>query len=549
MERLVSLLGLFLMVGLAWAMSSHKKRVSPRVVIGGMLLQFVFALLVLKTNEGRALFDQLGDVFRAMLGYVDAGSEFVFGERFEEFYFAFKVLPTIIFFSSLMAVLYYIRVMQWVVIGFGWVMQRTLGTTGPESLAASANVFLGQTEAPLVVRPYVAGMTRSELMATMVPGFASTAGGVLAAYMSMGIDPGHLIAASVMSAPAGLMIAKVLVPETEPTLAPEHVTMRMEDAGENLIEAAAIGAAQGMKLAINVAAMLIAFLALIALCDGLLGYLGGLFGWEWSLSAILSYLFAPLALAMGVEPADCLKVGELLGIRMVANELVAYERLAEWTAEGSTVELSPRSEIILTYALCGFANFASIGIQIAGIGGIAPSRRTDLAQLGLRAMLGGTLACLMTACIAGVLIEPTGEELRESPLDDVSRATWVDQHHGQLVAKLGGKLPAGPARSMSAPGGDRKHGELLLAGSDGSRDRDALGTDREAVGGVLDVRARVDLTRGGEQRGADLEVGIGRVGPIACRQSLTHEMVALLQVDRRRLEARRRRFGGLGGFG
>jgi CNT family concentrative nucleoside transporter len=404
MERLVSLLGLLVMVGLAWLMSDHRRRVSFRVVAGGLLLQFIFALLVLKTTPGRALFEQIGDLFTVLLSYVDAGSEFVFGERFREFFFAFKVLPTIIFFSSLMAVLYYLRVMQLVVVGFGWLMQRTLGTTGPESLAAAANIFLGQTEAPLVVKPYVPTMTRSELMATMVPGFASTAGGVLAAYVSMGIDAGHLVAASVMSAPAGLLIAKVLTPETEATLAPEHVVLRTEDAGENLIEAAAIGAADGMKLAINVAAMLIAFLALIALCDGIFGFVGHRFGYEWSLSGLLSYVFAPIALVMGVEWADCLKVGELLGVRMVTNELVAYEQMAEWTKGGSTAVLSERSQVILTYALCGFANFSSIGIQIAGIGGMAPTRRTDLAQLGMRAMLGGTLACFMTACVAGILI-------------------------------------------------------------------------------------------------------------------------------------------------
>lgn len=403
-ERLISAVGLFAMVGLAWLMSDHKRRVSLRVVAGGMLLQFVFALLVLKTSPGRATFEGIGQLFSALLGFVDAGSEFVFGERFREFYFAFKVLPTIIFFSSLMAILYYLRFMQFVVQAFGRLMQKTLGTTGPESLAAAANIFLGQTEAPLVVRPYVRSMTRSELMATMVPGFASTAGGVLAAYVSMGIDAGHLVAASVMSAPAGLLIAKVMVPETERTLAPEHLVVEVSEIGVNLIESAAIGAAEGMKLAINVAAMLIAFLALIAMFDGLLGWIGGQFGWQWSLSAALSYAFAPIAFLMGVEPADCFKVGELLGVRMVTNELVSYQMMGEWIREGSGVELSERSEVILTYALCGFANFSSIGIQIGGIGGMAPSRRTDLAQLGLRAMLGGTLACFMTACIAGMLI-------------------------------------------------------------------------------------------------------------------------------------------------
>jgi len=404
LEQFVSLIGLFVMIGLAWLMSERKREVKLRIVVGGVLLQFCFALLVLKTTAGRATFMQIGHLFTALLGYVDAGSEFVFGERFREFFFAFKVLPTIIFFSSLMAVLYYLRIMQIVVMVFGKLMQKTLGTSGPESLAAAANIFLGQTEAPLVVRPYLSAMTRSELMATMVPGFASTAGGVLAAYVSMGIDAGHLVAASVMSAPAGLLIAKIMVPETEQTVSPEEVVVEVSEIGESLIEAAAIGATQGMKLAINVMAMLIAFLALIAMLDGILGWAGSLLGWEWSLSASLSYLFAPLALVMGIEPADCFKVGELLGLRMVTNELVSYEMMSEWMREDSGVTLSPRSQVILTYALCGFANFSSIGVQIGGIGGMAPSRRNDLSQLGLRAMLGGTLACFMTACVAGILI-------------------------------------------------------------------------------------------------------------------------------------------------
>jgi CNT family concentrative nucleoside transporter len=303
-----------------------------------------------------------------------------------------------------MANFYYLRIMQIVVQAFARLKQKKLGTTGPESLAAAANIFLGQTEAPLVVRPYVRTMTRSELMAIMVPGFASTAGGVLAAYVSMGIDAGHLVAASVMSAPAGLLIAKVIVPETEKTLAPESVSLEASEVGVNLIESAAIGATQGLRLALEVGAMLIVFLALIAMVDGIVGWVGGQLGWQWSLATALGYLFAPMALLMGVEPADCLRVGELLGVRMVTNELVSYEMLAGWMREGSEVSLSPRSQVIVTYALCGFANFGSIGIQIGGIGGMAPARRTDLAQLGMRAMLGGTLAGFMTACIAGMLI-------------------------------------------------------------------------------------------------------------------------------------------------
>lgn len=404
MERLVSLLGLFTMIGLAWLMSENRRRINRRVVIGGLLLQFIFALVVLKTRPGEALFDEIGQAFESLLSYVDVGSEFVFGPKFREFFFAFKVLPTIIFFSALMSVLYYLRIMQALVLVFGRLMQHTLGTTGAESLAAAANIFLGQTEAPLVVRPYIATMTRSELMAVMVPGFGSTAGGVLAAYVSMGIDAAHLVSASVLSAPAGLLIAKVLVPETEPIPAGEEAEVVVDTIGVNLIESAAIGATEGLKLAINVAAMIIAFLALITMVDAMLGWTGALFGWQWSLSAMLSYAFAPIALVMGVEPGDCLKVGELLGLRIVTNEMVAYERMAEWIQPGSSVELSARSQVILTYALCGFANFASIGIQLGGIGAMAPQRRADLAQLGLRAMLGGTLACFMTACVAGILI-------------------------------------------------------------------------------------------------------------------------------------------------
>ncbi|HEX3725237.1 MAG TPA: NupC/NupG family nucleoside CNT transporter [Pirellulales bacterium] len=404
MYRLISFFGLFVMIGLAWCMSSHRWRVNLRVVIGGVLLQFLLAIVILRTEPGRALFAGIGDIFETLLGFIDVGAVFVFGENFREHYFAFKVLPTIIFFSSLMSILYYLRIMQVVVWVFGRIVQRTLHTTGPESLAAAANIFLGQTEAPLVVRPYVRNMTESELMAIMVPGFGSTAGGVLAAYIGMGIDAGHLVAASVLSAPAGLLIAKVMVPETEPVRDSSEIEVHAEELGENIIEAASIGATEGMKLAVNVAAMLLAFLALIAMCNAMVGWVGGQFGQAWSVSAALAYLFAPLAWLMGVEPADCLNVGELLGIRMVTNEFVAYQQFSEWLHEDSAVHLSERSQVILTYALCGFANFSSIGIQIGGIGAMAPERRADLARLGLRAMLGGTLACFMTACIAGILI-------------------------------------------------------------------------------------------------------------------------------------------------
>lgn len=422
MERFVSLIGLLGMVGLAWLISSHKRKASLRIVVGGLLLQMVLALLVLKTPPGRIFFQAIGDLFTQLLSYVNEGSMFVFGvfPRPDDpplppsivilRCFAFGVLPTIIFFSSLMSILYYIGVMQRVVVFFAWIMQKTLNTSGAESLSAAANIFVGQTEAPLVIRPYVGSMTQSELMAVMVGGFATIAGGVLAAYVSMGINAGHLITASVISAPAALLIAKVMVPETEHPKTLGCVEIVVERKGVNVIDAAATGASDGLKLALNVAAMLIAFLALIAVVDAAIRWTGDCVGhlldmrFQWSLAWVLGYLFWPLAWLMGIESGDCFHAGELLGLKMAANEFVAYEQLSRWIEADSGVQLSQRTIDILTYALCGFANFGSIGIQLGGIGGIAPERRADLARLGLKAMIGGTLAAFMTACVAGILI-------------------------------------------------------------------------------------------------------------------------------------------------
>jgi CNT family concentrative nucleoside transporter len=427
MYRLISLLGIVVFIGLAWLMSSHKRRFPWRVVIGGLVLQFAFAALILLYEPGRIFFESIDAVFNRLVECVDAGSRFVFGDNFEEHPFAFRVLPSIIFFAALMQVLYYLGIMQQIVRGLGFIVQRTLGTTGPESLAAAANIFVGQTEAPLVVRPYIRSMTTSELMAVMVPGFGSTAGGVLIAYKAMGMNAGHLLTASVLSAPASLLIAKIMIPETRTLaaatapppdddahaaadMAPSDLSNRdrldvdMGETGSNLLEAIAIGTLEGLKLTLNVAAMLIAFLALIALVDGVLGWAGGFFDQTWSLAAILSPLFAPFAWLMGIPWEDCSNAGNLLGIKMVANEFVAYAQLSAWKEAGSGVALSDRAITILTYALCGFANFSSIGIQIGGIGGMAPERRGELARLGLRAMLGGTLANFMTACVAGIMI-------------------------------------------------------------------------------------------------------------------------------------------------
>ena len=308
--------------------------------------------------------------------------------------------------------------MQLVVRWIAVVMQWTLGTSGAESLSAAANVFVGHTEAPLVVRPYISGMTRSELNALMVGGFATISGGLLGVYANMGIDVGHLLTASVISAPAALLIAKVMQPEVDAPETLGEVKIHVERRGVNAVEAAAIGASDGLKLALNIGAMLIAFLALIAMLDAIVGWTGSMFGWaaalggwaeegwdpNWSLSAAMGYAFAPVAWLMGIEAKDCLAAGELLGVKMFANEFVAYHQLGTWLKEDSPVQLAERSQYILTYALSGFSNFGAIGIQIGGIGGLAPNRTSDLAQLGVRAMLGGAIVCCMTACVAGILI-------------------------------------------------------------------------------------------------------------------------------------------------
>jgi CNT family concentrative nucleoside transporter len=312
-------------------------------------------------------------------------------------------VPTIVFFSALMSILYHFGIMQLVVHAFAIVMQRTLGTSGAETLSASANIFVGQTEAPLVIKPFVKSMTTSELMAVMVGGFATVAGGVMAAYVSFGISAGHLLTASVISAPAALMIAKIMQPEVDQPKTQGELKMEVERISANGIEAAAIGASDGMKLAINVAAMLIAFIALVALGNWMIGKLGLLFGQQgWTLTMLLGYLFAPFALLIGVEWKDAFVVGELLGTRTALNEFFAYIELGKLLKEPGAI--SERSAILTTYALCGFCNFSSIGIQIGGIGAIAPERQADLARLGLRAMIGGTLACFTTACVAGILI-------------------------------------------------------------------------------------------------------------------------------------------------
>ncbi|MEZ6124825.1 MAG: NupC/NupG family nucleoside CNT transporter [Planctomycetaceae bacterium] len=421
MQRGICFLGLAVMILLAWCMSSHRTKVSPRIVIGGLLLQFGFAFLILKTSAGAQCFTVLGQFFTAVLQFVDEGTAFLFDifprsddpDPLPAQYtlwrsFAFGILPTIIFFSSLMSVLYHLGVMQVVVKGLATLMRVTLGTSGAETLSASANIFVGQTEAPLVIRPYVSRMTLSELNVVMVGGFATIAGGVMAAYVSMGIDAGHLMTASVISAPAALLVAKILQPETEESRTAGDVQIEAKTGCVNVIEAAAEGASSGLQLALNVGAMLIVFVAFVAMANSAIGLVGGYLAdhWDWmaardwSLELFVGWVFAPVAWLMGIEWEECSKAGSILGTRMVVNEFLAYIQLS-----GAKAELSPRTYMIMTYALCGFANFSSIGIQLGGIGGIAPERRADLARLGLRAMLGGTLATFMTACVAGILLD------------------------------------------------------------------------------------------------------------------------------------------------
>jgi concentrative nucleoside transporter, CNT family len=415
-DRLRSFLGLFVIMGIAWALSTNRRAVKLRIVLWGVGMQLLFAVIVLWTPPGRAVFDTAQAAVDRVIAFSDEGAAFLFGNLYHGMpspprgamsvidgtsldvvqiglIFAFQVLPTIIFIGSLMSVLYHFGVIQKVVHGIAWVMQRTMGTSGAESLSTAANIFVGQTEAPLVVKPYVATMTQSELMAVMVGGFATVAGGVLAAYARFGIDAGHLMAASFMGGPATLVLAKLMVPETEQPLTMGKEAKDPPRTTTNFIDAAAAGASEGMTLAINVAAMLIAFIALIAMVNWGLALLG------LSLGEIFGWAFYPLSYFLGVDTQDLLAFGNLLGTKVSLNEFVAYIQL-----ENIRSTISERTFVIATYALCGFANFSSIGIQIGGIGAIAPERRGDLAKLGLRAMFAGALASLMTACIAGILI-------------------------------------------------------------------------------------------------------------------------------------------------
>ncbi|MGO3126558.1 MAG: NupC/NupG family nucleoside CNT transporter [Luteimonas sp.] len=417
------LFGLAVLIGITWLFSNNRRLVDWRLVGMGLLLQAVIACVVLLTPWGASVFDTLSGGFVRLLGFTTEGARFIFGDFSDAgkfgFVFAFQVLPTIIFFASFMSVLYHLGVMQKIVQGMAWVITKAMRVSGAETLSVCANAFIGQTEAPLVVRPYIAGMTASELLTLMVGGMATIAGGVLGAYVLLlgGNDPAqqavyakHLITASVMAAPATLVIAKILVPETGVPQTLGAVRVHVEKTTANVIDAAAAGAADGLKLALNVGAMLLAFIALIALLNAPLVWMGEvtglqtLLGRPTDLSALLGWMLSPLAWLIGVPWEDAATVGGLIGTKVVLNEFVAYMQLGE-ILQGNVagVTLGPQGALIATYALCGFANFSSIAIQIGGIGGIAPERRADLARLGLRAVLGGSIATMMTATIAGVL--------------------------------------------------------------------------------------------------------------------------------------------------
>jgi CNT family concentrative nucleoside transporter len=426
MAILQGLFGLAVLIGIAWAFSINRRAVDWQLVGTGVAIQIAFAAIVLLVPQGRAVFEFVAHLFVKVLEFQREGTAFIFGDLINTekfgFVFAFQVLPTIIFFGALMGVLYHLGVMQWVVRMLSIGITKIMRVSGAETTSVCASIFIGQTEAPLTVRPYIAKMTNSELITLMIGGMAHIAGGVMAAYVLLlgGSDPAqqafyakHLLAASIMAAPATFVLAKLLVPETEEPLTRGTVRIEVEKHTANVIDAAAAGASDGLRLALNVGAMLLAFIALIALLNAPLQWLGTLGGdssvnaWlssvsgrevQLSLQTLFGYVFAPIAWVIGVPWTDATQVGSLIGQKLVINEFVAYLELSKIQDA-----LSEQGRLIATYALCGFANFSSIAIQIGGIGGLAPERRGDLARFGLRAVLGGTLATLMTATIAGVL--------------------------------------------------------------------------------------------------------------------------------------------------
>jgi len=414
MPKLISFLGLCVMLSLAYLMSENRKRIHLRLVCTGLTFQVIFALLILKTSIGRAVFDVLKYGVNGIIDCGKNGSSFLFGDGYQEHFFAFSVLPLIIFFSSLTAVLFHWGIIQKIIKILAATMVKVMDVSGSESLAAAANIFLGHTEAPLLVRPYLASMTRSELMAMLTGGMATIAGSVMAAYVGLGIDAGHLLAASIMAAPGSLVIAKIMVPEREVSMTRGHVDVEVPPQGSNVIDAACNGASVGLKLALNVGAMVLSFVCLIALVNWCLerGQFTFLYFAQGSDAAneiiqtapltfqrIVGWVFYPFAWLMGIPKEDIFNISTLLGEKIVLNEFIAYLDLIKLQEQ-----LNPRSFTIATYALCGFANFGSVAVQIGGIGSMVPSRRADIVQLSMRSMIAGTLTAFSTACLVGMLI-------------------------------------------------------------------------------------------------------------------------------------------------
>lgn len=410
MGRFTGILGLLAMLALAYTFSTNRRAIRLKTVLWGVVLQIAIAYFVLRFEAGRMLFEMAGAAINKLLSYSFAGSEFVFGELGKPnsslgAIFAFQVLPAIIFIASLFALLYYFGVMQVVIRLAAWVMQRVMSASGAESLNVAASIFMGQTEAPLTIRPYLPKLTRSELMTVMTSGMAHVSGSIMAAYILFGVEAKHLLTAVIMTAPGTLVMAKMLVPEIEESVTAGTLNMNEGERDQNFLAAIARGVSDGLNLAINVAAMLVAFLALIYVCNGILGgshnwlVSHGIRHFPSSLQQILGWIFAPVAWLVGVPRRDCLAIGNLLGVRMVLNELVAFSFLGPMKSS-----LDPRSFTIATFALCGFANLGSIGIQIAGIGALAPNQKSELARLGFRAMIAGTMANLMSASIAGMFL-------------------------------------------------------------------------------------------------------------------------------------------------
>jgi CNT family concentrative nucleoside transporter len=404
MNFLWGIFGIIVVLGIAFLLSSNKKAINLRTVAGGLAIQLIFAFLVLKWEAGKNALNWLTMKVNDVINYANQGINFLFGGLFTEesgiaFVFAFQVLPVVIFFSSLISVLYYLKIMQFFIKILGGALSWLLGTRKAESMSAAANIFVGQTEAPLVVRPYIANMTKSELFAVMTGGLASVAGSVLIGYSLLGVPLEYLLAASFMAAPAGLILAKIMLPETEKKEEPKEFDMEVDSDSANVIDAAAKGASVGLELALNIGAMLLAFIALVALINGLLGWVGGLFGFGGlTLETILGYIFSPLAFAIGVPWEEAVQAGNFIGQKLILNEFVAYSAFAP-----EIPNLSDKTVAIISFALCGFANISSLGILLGGLGGLAPNRRQDIARLGLKAVAAGALASMLSAAIAGML--------------------------------------------------------------------------------------------------------------------------------------------------